>query len=44
MLKRPGGFTDGPNARSKSVTVAEGEDTFGVSTDLLWVDTAHDRL
>lgn len=29
-LKRPGGFSDGPNARSKSVTVADGDDTFGV--------------
>ncbi|ORY26483.1 phosphatase 2C-domain-containing protein [Naematelia encephala] len=28
-LSRPGGFSDGPNARSKSVTVAEGDDTFG---------------
>jgi len=27
--RRPGGLTDGPNARSKSVTVAEGDDTFG---------------
>jgi len=28
----PGGlFTEGPNARSKSVTVADGHDTFGVS-------------
>jgi protein phosphatase PTC1 len=27
----PGGlFTEGPNARSKSVTVADGHDTFGV--------------
>ena len=31
MLRRPGGFADGPNARSKSVTVAEGDETFGVS-------------
>ena len=30
MLKRPGGLSDGPNARSKSVTVADGDDTFGV--------------
>ncbi|WVQ82901.1 hypothetical protein IAT38_005037 [Cryptococcus sp. DSM 104549] len=30
MPRRPGGFSDGPNARSKSVTVAEGDDTFGV--------------
>lgn len=30
-LKRPGGLSDGPNARSKSVTVADGEETFGVS-------------
>jgi len=28
----PGGlFTEGPNARSKSVTVSDGHDTFGVS-------------
>jgi protein phosphatase PTC1 len=31
MLKRPGGLSEGPNARSKSVTVAEGDDTYGVS-------------
>ncbi|WVR03065.1 hypothetical protein IAU60_000054 [Kwoniella sp. DSM 27419] len=30
VVSRPGGFTEGPNARSKSVTVADGEDTFGV--------------
>ncbi|WWC97553.1 hypothetical protein V866_004437 [Kwoniella sp. B9012] len=30
MPKRPGGLSDGPNARSKTVTVADGEDTFGV--------------
>jgi protein phosphatase PTC1 len=31
----PGGlFTEGPNARSKSVTVADGHDTFGVSPPL----------
>ena len=30
-MKRSGGLSDGPNARSKSVTVAEGDDTFGVS-------------
>lgn len=28
--RRPGGLSEGPNARSKSVTVASGEDTFGV--------------
>lgn len=28
---RPGGLTDSPNARSKSVTVAEGQETYGVS-------------
>lgn len=33
-LKRPGGLSDGPNARSKSVTTAEGDDTFGVGTGL----------
>ncbi|OWZ36419.1 protein phosphatase [Cryptococcus neoformans AD2-60a] len=27
--RRLGGFSEGPNARSKSVTVASGEDTFG---------------
>jgi hypothetical protein len=32
----PGGlFTEGPNARSKSITVADGHDTFGVSLLLL---------
>ncbi|WWC90182.1 uncharacterized protein L201_005115 [Kwoniella dendrophila CBS 6074] len=30
MPRRPGGFSDGPNARSKTVTVADGEETFGV--------------
>lgn len=30
---RPGGFSEGPNASSKSVTVASGEDTFGVRHD-----------
>jgi hypothetical protein len=32
-LKRPGPglFSDGPNARSKTVTVADGDDTYGVS-------------
>lgn len=29
--KRPGGFSDGPNARSKTITMADGDDTFGVS-------------
>ncbi|WWD22679.1 hypothetical protein CI109_107172 [Kwoniella shandongensis] len=28
--RRPGGLSDGPNARSKTVTVADGDDTFGV--------------
>ncbi|WVF66559.1 hypothetical protein IAT40_001299 [Kwoniella sp. CBS 6097] len=30
MIKRPGGLSEGQNARSKSVTVADGVDTFGV--------------
>ncbi|KAK8844767.1 hypothetical protein IAR55_006617 [Kwoniella newhampshirensis] len=30
MPRRPGGLSDGPNARSKTVTVADGDDTFGV--------------
>lgn len=31
--KRAGGlFSEGPNARSKSVTVADGDDTYGVSS------------
>nr|XP_019048209.1 protein phosphatase [Kwoniella bestiolae CBS 10118]OCF27139.1 protein phosphatase [Kwoniella bestiolae CBS 10118] len=30
MPKRPGGLSDGPNARSKTITVADSEDTFGV--------------
>lgn len=29
MPKRPGALSEGPNARSKSVTVADGMDTFG---------------
>ncbi len=29
-LKRPGGLSEGPNARSKSITTAEGDDTYGV--------------
>lgn len=33
----PGGlFTEGPNARSKSITVAEGHDTFGVSPPITY--------
>jgi len=28
--KRPGGLSDGPNARSKTITVADGINTFGV--------------
>ncbi|ORX35082.1 phosphatase 2C-domain-containing protein, partial [Kockovaella imperatae] len=28
-MKRPGSLSDGPNARSKSVTVADGDETFG---------------
>jgi protein phosphatase PTC1 len=30
-FKRPGGLAENPNARSKTVTLAEGENTFGVS-------------
>jgi protein phosphatase PTC1 len=30
MRTRPDGFSDSPNARSKSITTAEGVDTFGV--------------
>lgn len=30
MPRRPGGFSEGPNARSKSVTVATEDNTFGV--------------
>jgi hypothetical protein len=32
MMKRPGALTDSPNARSKSVSVADGHNTFGVRT------------
>lgn len=30
--KRPGGFAENPNARSKTITLAEGENTYGVSS------------
>lgn len=30
VLKRPGGLADSPNARSKTITMADGENTFGV--------------
>lgn len=30
-FKRPGGFAENPNARSKTITLAEGENTYGVS-------------
>ncbi|WRT63225.1 uncharacterized protein IL334_000128 [Kwoniella shivajii] len=30
MPRRPGGLSDGPNARSKTISVADGEETFGV--------------
>ncbi|WWC57603.1 uncharacterized protein I303_100135 [Kwoniella dejecticola CBS 10117] len=30
MPRRPGGLSDGPNARSKTITVADSGDTFGV--------------
>ena len=30
-FKRPGGLADNPNARSKTITLAEGENTYGVS-------------
>lgn len=30
----PGLFSEGPNARSKTVTVADGDDTYGVSIGL----------
>lgn len=29
--KRPAGLSDGPNARSKAVTTADGPETYGVS-------------
>ncbi|WVN88535.1 uncharacterized protein L203_103746 [Cryptococcus depauperatus CBS 7841] len=31
VTRRPGGLSEGPNARSKTVTMAEGENTFGQS-------------
>ena len=30
-FKRPGGLAENPNARSKTITLAEGENTYGVS-------------
>jgi hypothetical protein len=30
-FKRPGGLAENPNARSKTITMAEGENTYGVS-------------
>ena len=30
-IRRPGGLSEDPNARSKTMTLAEGENTFGVS-------------
>jgi hypothetical protein len=32
--KRPGGFAENPNARSKTITLAEGENTYGVSSSM----------
>jgi hypothetical protein len=34
--KRPGGFAENPNARSKTITLAEGENTYGVSARRSW--------
>jgi len=33
--RRPAGLSDGPNARSKSITTAEGLETYGVSISSL---------